>query len=411
MVAKISTGKDLYGALAYNQVKVEEGHAKVLDANLLPYPENGRFRMGETMEAFTAWLPSHYRTEKPVIHISLNPHPDDVLSDGQLACIGREYMEKLGYGNQPFLIFKHEDIDRHHIHIVSLRVDSDGRKISDRFEHHRSKGITEQLEQKYGLHPAEGQKKVEEWKIRPVDASRGNIHRQIADTVRPLLKLYRFQRLGEFRALLSLYNIGVEEVKGEAGGRTYHGIVYTALDAEGNKVATPIKSAKLGRMTGMEGLRRRMEWSASRIKADGCRERLCRSLLSALHESRNEADFRRRLTAMNVDLVLRRNDSGRIYGVTFIDHESRTVLNGSRLGKDLFANALDAYFSIKMPQAGLVREAQPHMMVVGPVADTDGKVLGGLLSMVEPETSTVPRYPHLLKPDKKKRRRRYGRQD
>ena len=108
MVAKISTGKDLYGALAYNQTKVEEGHAKILDANLLPYPEDGRFRMGE-----------HYRTEKPVIHISLNPHPDDVLTDGQLAAIGREYMEKLGYGNQPFLIFKHEDIDRHHIHIVS----------------------------------------------------------------------------------------------------------------------------------------------------------------------------------------------------------------------------------------------------------------------------------------------------
>ena len=79
-MAKISTGKDLYGALAYNQTKVESGHAKILDANLLPYPEDGRFRMGETMEAFTAWLPSHYRTEKPVIHISLNPHPDDVLS-------------------------------------------------------------------------------------------------------------------------------------------------------------------------------------------------------------------------------------------------------------------------------------------------------------------------------------------
>ena len=144
MVAKISTGKDLYGALAYNQTKVEEGHAKILDANLLPYPEDGRFRMGETMEAFTAWLPSHYRTEKPVIHISLNPHPDDVLTDGQLAAIGREYMEKLGYGNQPFLIFKHTDIDRHHIHIVSLRVDSGGRKISDRFEHRRSKEIPEQ---------------------------------------------------------------------------------------------------------------------------------------------------------------------------------------------------------------------------------------------------------------------------
>lgn len=399
----------MYGALAYNQAKVGEGHAKVLDANLLPYPEDGCFRMGETMEAFTAWLPSHYRTEKPVIHISLNPHPDDVLEDGQLAGIGREYMEKLGYGNQPFLIFKHEDIDRHHIHIVSLRVDSEGKKISDRFEHRRSKEITEQLEQKYGLRPAEGQKKAEEWKIRPVDASRGDIHRQIADTVKPLLKLYRFQSIGEFRALLSLYNIGMEEVRGEVNGRAYHGIVYTALDAEGGKVATPIKSAKLGKMAGAEGLRHRMEWSVSRIKADGCRGRLCPTLLGALRGARDEADFRRRLAAMNVDLVLRRNDSGRIYGVTFIDHTSRTVLNGSRLGKEFSANALEARFSVAQP--GLAEEVQPHIATSAPGPATDGKVLGGLLSVVELETSTVPRYPRLLKPDKKKRRRRYRRQD
>ena len=185
------------------------------------------------------------------------------------------------------------------------------------------------MEQKYRLHPAEGQKKAEEWKLRPVDAAKGDIRRQIADTVKPLLKLYRFQSMGEFRALLSLYNIGMEEVRGEAGGRAYHGIVYAALDADGNKVATPIKSARLGRITGAEGLQRRMEWSASRIRTDGCRERLRPLLAGALQAARDEADFRRRLAAMNVDLVLRRNESGRIYGVTFIDHTSRTVLNGS----------------------------------------------------------------------------------
>lgn len=311
--------------------------------------------------------------------------------------------------NQPFLVFKHEDISRHHIHIVSLRVDSEGRKVSDRFEHRRSKGITEQLEQKYGLHPAEGQKKAEEWKLRPVDASRGDIHRQIADTVKPLLRLYRFQSMGEFRALLSLYNIGVEEVRGETDGRAYHGILYTALDAEGNKVATPIKSARLGRMAGAEGLQRRMEWSASRIRADGCRERLRLPLAGALRGATDEADFRRRLAALNVDLVLQRNGSGRIYGATFIDHTSRTVLNGSRLGKEFSANVLEARFGISQP--GPAGEVQPHMATSAPETDTDGKVLGGLLSVIEPETSTVPRYPRLLKPDKKKRRRRYGRQD
>ena len=233
MVAKISTGQSLYGALAYNQDKVDEGHARVLATNLVLQPEDGQFSISDCMDDFRRWMPSHFRTEKPVIHISLNPHPDDVLTDEQLTAIGEEYMQKLGYGNQPYMIFKHEDIERRHIHIVSLRVDSDGRKINDSNEYRRSKAITEELEQKYGLHPAEGQKKGEDWQLTPVDCSKGNLKKQIGNVVKPLLKMYRFQSLGEFRALLSLYKIGMEEVKGEANGRPYHGILYSALDKNG----------------------------------------------------------------------------------------------------------------------------------------------------------------------------------
>ncbi|WP_244436760.1 relaxase/mobilization nuclease domain-containing protein [Bacteroides reticulotermitis] len=69
------------------------------------------------MRSFEPYLAANRRTEKPVIHVSLNPHPDDVLTDEQLAAIGQEYMEKMGYGNQPYIIYRHEDIGRPHIHI------------------------------------------------------------------------------------------------------------------------------------------------------------------------------------------------------------------------------------------------------------------------------------------------------
>lgn len=117
--------------------------------------EDGNFSIRRCMECFDMHLPADLKTEKPIIHISLNPHPDDVLSDSQLADIAKEYMDKLGYGNQPYMVYKHEDIARHHIHIVSIRVDDTGKKINDKFEHIRSKQITRELEQKYGLHPAE----------------------------------------------------------------------------------------------------------------------------------------------------------------------------------------------------------------------------------------------------------------
>ena len=408
MVAKISVGSSLYGAIAYNGEKTNEAQGRLLTANRIYNDGSGKVDINKAMEGFYTFLPPQMKVEKPVVHISLNPHPEDVLTDVELQDIAREYLEKLGFGNQPYLVFKHEDIGRHHIHIVSLRVDSEGRKVSDKFEYRRSKEITELLEQKYGLHPAEGRKKGEEWQLKPVDVAKGDIKRQIACTLKPLLELYSFRTMGELRALLSLYNIGVEEVKGEIGGRTYHGILYTALDGNGETAATPIKSSRLGKTAGAQQLDRKMRESAARIKSDPCRERLRPLVAEALRRSVDERDFRSRLAKEQIDLVLRRNGTGRIYGVTFIDHRSRTVLNGSRLGKEFSANTLDRCFQ-ERPQ-----DLLPPLLPSVPSAVVSGngeKILGGLLSGMEPELNYVPRHPRLLKPDKKKRRRRYGRQD
>ena len=92
-------------------------------------PADGHPTIQHCIRSFEPYLAANRRTEKPVIHISLNPHPDDVLTDEQLTAIGQEYMEKMGYGNQPYIIYRHEDIGRPHIHIVSLRIDEQGKKI------------------------------------------------------------------------------------------------------------------------------------------------------------------------------------------------------------------------------------------------------------------------------------------
>ena len=129
MVAKINTGSSMFGALAYNQEKVDNGEAKVLFSNKMLLNEDGHFSIGECMRSFEMQMPVQLSTQKPILHISINPHPEDVLSDQQLSDIAKEYMQKLGYGGQPYLVYKHTDIDRHHIHIVGLRVDENGRPL------------------------------------------------------------------------------------------------------------------------------------------------------------------------------------------------------------------------------------------------------------------------------------------
>lgn len=349
MIAKISNGTSMYGALAYNQDKVDEGQGRVLGTNIINQPLDGQFCINDCMKDFENWLPSHYRTENVVMHVSLNPHPDDRLTDQQLADIGEEYMRKLGYGSQPYIIFKHEDIDRHHIHIVSLRVDSDGKKIDDSYEHRRSKEITQQIEREYQLHPAEGTGHPQEkWEFSPVDSSKGNLKHQISNVLTPLMDMYKFRTLGEYRALLSLYNITVEEVRGQAKGKDYTGLVYSALDGKGKKSGPPLKSSLFGKKPGYTSLASQMQEHALLFKSPEGKRKIagCRSIIAgAMNTAGTESEFRQQLRSRHLDVIFRRNESGRIYGVTFIDHENRLVLNGSQLGKEYSANKFNDWLA------------------------------------------------------------------
>lgn len=348
MVANITTGSNLYGALFYNQEKVDKGAGTVLATHILREPADGKFNVAETAEDILRWMPDHFRTEKPVIHISLNPDIKDNLTDDQLSEIAGHYMDRMGWGSQPYIVFKHSDIEREHIHIVSVQVGQDGKKIKDSKRNERSVAITEELEKEYGLHPAKGQKRSELWQLKPIDPTKGDLKRQIAAVIKPALSMYKFQTMGEFRALLSLYNIGIEEVKGERNGQPYRGLLYTVLNEDGRKAeVTPLKSSLFGKDYGYDALERHMETSGKKITKEGNREHTRHRITEAFLDAPTESALRERLRAYHIDLFIRRNDTGRITGVTFIDHDNRCVLNGSRLGKEYSANALNERYPEK----------------------------------------------------------------
>ena len=266
MVAKISLGKSLFGALAYNGEKINKEQGKLLGTNKIFDGCSGRMDIHRAMQDFSRYLSPHTRTEKPVMHVSLNPHPDDRLTDMELEGIAREYMERMGFGEQPFIIYKHEDIDRHHLHIVTIRVDANGRCISDRNNFRRSREITRDLERKYGLHPADRRQHRNDHPLRKVDVSQGDVKRQVSNTVKAMMATYKFRTMGEYRALLSLYNVTVEEARGMVNGREYHGLVYSATDDAGNKVGNPFKASRIGKSVGYEAVLRRFEYSNAQIR-------------------------------------------------------------------------------------------------------------------------------------------------
>lgn len=351
MVAKINVGNSLYGALAYNGEKINEGQGRLLTTHKIFDEGTGRLDIRQAAEDFARYLPEQVRTSKPVVHISLNPHPDDRLTDAELTTIAEEYLARLGYGNQPYAVFKHEDINRHHLHIVTLCVDEKGKKIGDSFIRRRSKNITRALEQQYGLHPAERKRQTQTEPLRAVDAAAGDVKRQVGNVLKGISGRYRFQTLGEYRALLSLYNLTVEECRGEARGREYRGFVYSATDDRGEKVGTPLKASRFGKRYGYEAFERWCAASKEQIKERKLGDMTKATAMAALRRTKDRAEFIALMKAKGVDVVLRETDTGRIYGATFIDHRTGCVLNGSRMGKELSANALQEHFA--PPAAGI----------------------------------------------------------
>ena len=344
MIAKISSTANLGGALGYNFKKVRQEEATVLLANGLYQNQDGKYSMEQVLSDMRQLIPDKCRTKNTVFHCSLNPHPDEKLSDEQLTQIAKEYMEALGYGKQPYIVFKHNDIAREHIHIVSLRVDFDGNKINDKFEGRRSKKITNALEKKYNLIPSSKVSERTTTETPKVNVVQGNIKEQVANTVRSAMKHYTFCSLGELNAVLRKYNLAVEEVKTEYRGKQYDGLVYVPTDDKGNKVSTPIHASDIGRGVGYTAVQNKMLKSKQMVKPliPTVRRKVLEVMRTSPH---TEERLRQRLEKQGLQVVIRKNDNGRIYGITFIDDEKGIALNGSRLGKGYAANKFNEYFS------------------------------------------------------------------
>ena len=344
MIAKISSTENLGGALGYNFKKMQHNEAVVLCVNELRKGFDGTFQMDKVLADMQRAIPEQCRTKKTVFHCSLNPHPDEKLTDEEFTQIAKEYMEALGYGKQPYIVFKHNDIAREHIHIVSLRVDFDGNKINDKYEGRRSKKITDALEKKYNLIPSSKVSERTTTETPKVNVVQGNIKEQVANTVRSAMKHYTFCSLGELNAVLRKYNLAVEEVKTEYRGKRYDGLVYVPTDDKGNKVSTPIHASDIGRGVGYAAVQNKMQKSKQMVKP--LIPTVRRKVLEVMRTSPGtEGILRQRLEEQGLRVVIRKNENGRIYGITFIDDERGITLNGSRLGKGYAANKFNEYFS------------------------------------------------------------------
>ena len=134
----------------------------------------------------------------------------------------------------------------------------------------------------------------------------------------------------------------MEEVKTEFRGKKYDGLVYVPTDDKGNKISTPIHASDIGSGVGYTAVQNKVQKSKQAIKP--LIPTIRRKVLGVMRTSPDtEEKLRQRLEEQGLRVTIRKNESGRIYGITFIDDKEGIALNGSRLGKGYAANVFNAY--------------------------------------------------------------------
>jgi hypothetical protein len=346
MVAKITIPKSIGAALNYNEKKVEQGKAECLSAaNYLCKPKDMNFY--QKLNGFEMLNNLNSRANTKTIHISLNFNPSEKLSNDKLVEVATVYMDKIGFGQQPFLVYKHRDAGHPHIHIVSTTIKADGSRINTHnIGRNQSEKARKEIEQLYGLVKAEQQHKLLQQKIKPVDIEKAvygksETKRSISNVVAAVFSQYKFTSLPEFNAALKQFNVVAD--RGKEEGRIYknRGLVYRILDADGNKVGVPIKASSIGCKPILDNLERK--FAANEVAKEPLKQSTKNAIDDCLQTSPGSMkNLVAALNQKNIYTVLRQNAEGRLYGITFVDNQNKVVFNGSDLGKGYSAAALQS---------------------------------------------------------------------
>ena len=346
MVAKITIPKSIEAALNYNEKKVQKGTAECLHAaNYLADAKNMNFY--QKLNGFEMLNNLNSRATTKTIHISLNFGPSEKLSNDKLVEVANVYMEKIGFGQQPFLVYKHEDAGHPHIHIVSTTIKEDGSRINTHnIGRNQSEKARKEIEQQFGLIKAERQQQLMRPDIKPVDAQKAvygksETKRSISNVVGAVFSQYKFTSLPEFNAALKQFNVVADRGKEEGRIYKYRGLVYRILDSEGNKVGVPIKASSIGCKPILDNLEKK--FTANEGAKEPLKQRTKNTIDACLQlPSGSFKNLVATLNQKNIYTVLRQNAEGRLYGITFVDNQNKVVFNGSDLGKGCSAAALQS---------------------------------------------------------------------
>lgn len=350
MVAVIKTGCSVHNIFNYNENKVKEGIAECIGEGNYPLEAaklTGTMKLNRLLKQNAL----NENVKRNSVHISLNFDPSEsALSNEKMLKIAEQYLQKIGFGSQPYLIYRHYDAGHPHMHLVSIKIREDGSRIDmQNIGRNQSEAARREIEKSFGLVQAQLKKKVIDQFIRPIVLSKikygkTESKRAVQSVLDHVLSIYKYKSLSELNAVLGLYNVKAD--RGEENSRIFktNGLVYRTLDENEKPIGVPLKASEFYNKPTLKFLQNKFQENNKTVYQ---KKRIANAVdLILLNRSASLSDLELKLRKEGIDIVFRKSGQGQLYGITYVDHTSKCVFNGSDLGKLYSAKQIEERCSL-----------------------------------------------------------------
>jgi hypothetical protein len=344
MVAIIKTGHSIHKVFYYNENKVKENVAECIGAGNYPIDVD---KMGLTIKLnrFLKQLELNENVKRNSIHISINFDPSENHSKEKLMAIADSYMEKIGFGEQPYLVYQHHDSGHAHIHLVSINVQRDGTRIDmQNIGKNRSEPARKEIEELFELVKAQGNKNSPDFQLKPIISGkiqygRTESKKAITNILNQVISSYKYTSLPELNAVLKQYNVLADPGNEDSRMFKAKGLMYRILDDTGKPIGVPIKASLFYNKPTLKFLEEKFASNTTNEVSD------IRRVKNAIDMAflRTEISLTKLVNLLEkegINTVFRKNSEGLLYGITYVDHTTKCVFNGSTLGKQYSAKAI-----------------------------------------------------------------------
>lgn len=322
MIAKIlESFPSMERVLDYNEKKVAQGVASVIGVSGIAgdSPE-------EIREVFGRFERINNRSRKVSFHMALSPDQGEEMTDKKAFALARDMMRELGYGDQPFAVYRHNDIDRVHYHVVSIRTDRRGKKIRDYQENARCFAALKMFAEKYGYTPGKGNSQETVPDILQFNPKGGDVTGQVTILFDDCLK-YRFTTYEQFLSILWAHGLRAEF---RTGFSTH--LYLQGLDSAGKPCTRKISEKQAATAFYQLYSERALECRPLMGVMYRERERICNCARWPLEHADTYRGFCRLMARKQIYVKLDRDpDTHKITGGHFVDHHNRCAFDLSDL--------------------------------------------------------------------------------